>query len=62
MSMQNFWCDLQLDFLHFQGSLKDFMEQQGEEVTFENTVGIDLLQDCVLRDDIFTFLKRVEFS
>ena len=38
------------------------MEQQGEEVTFENTVGIDLLQDCVLRDDTFTFLKRVEFS
>ena len=28
------------------------MEQQGEEVTFENTVGTDLLQDDVLRDDI----------
>ena len=28
------------------------MEQQGEEVTFENTVGADLLQDYVLWDDI----------
>ena len=28
---------------HFQGSLKDFMEQRGEELTFDNTVGIDLI-------------------
>ena len=41
MSKLNVWHDLQLDYLHFQGSLKDFMEQQGEEVTFENAVGTD---------------------
>ena len=56
MSIQPFLCDLHLDFLHFQGSLKDFMEQQGEEVTFENTVSINL------RDTILTFLKCGAYS
>ena len=49
MSIQNVWNDHQIDYFHFQGSLKDFMEQQGEEVTFENTVGADLAQDDILR-------------
>ena len=34
------------------------MEQQGEEVTFENTVSINLLQGCILRDDILVHIHN----